>query len=128
GEANPRTISKTAYSVINGKSKLQGAKDGGNRQQSEWRTLLLSTGEHTLKSYLERAGDTWEAGQSVRLPSIPAATRYGIYENLHGFGNGAALSDHLNDTITHQHGTAGRAWIALLQRTDPATIRAARDA
>lgn len=128
GEANPRTISKTAYSVINGKSKLQGAKDGGNRQQSEWRTLLLSTGEHTLKSYLERAGNTWEAGQSVRLPSIPAATRYGIYENLHGFGNGAALSDHLNDTITHQHGTAGRAWIALLQRTDPAAIRAARDA
>lgn len=128
GEAAANTISKTAYSVINGKSKTQGAKDGGNRQQSEWRTLLLSTGEHTLKSYLERSGGTWEAGQSVRLPSIPAATRYGIYENLHGFAKGSDLSDHLTDTGTRQHGSAGRAWIALLQRTEPAAIRAARDA
>ncbi|MDO5357489.1 MAG: DUF927 domain-containing protein [Conchiformibius sp.] len=128
GEAAAHTVSKTAYSVINGKSKTQGAKDGGNRQQSEWRTLLLSTGEHTLKSYLERSGGTWEAGQSVRLPSIPAATRYGIYENLHGFAKGSDLSDHLTDAITRQHGSAGRAWIALLQRTEPAAIRAARDA
>lgn len=128
GEAAANTVSKTAYSVINGKSKTQGAKDGGNRQQSEWRTLLLSTGEHTLKSYLERSGGTWEAGQSVRLPSIPAATRYGIYENLHGFAKGSDLSDHLTDAITHQHGASGRAWIALLQLTEPAAIRAARDA
>lgn len=109
GEADPRTISKTAYSVINGKSKLQGAKDGGNREQSEWRIMLFSTGEYALQNYLERAGYTWEAGQAVRLPSLPAATQHGIYDTLHGYPNGAALSDHLLTAIAQQHGTSGRA-------------------
>lgn len=125
GEAHPKTISKTAYSVINGKSKIQGAKDGGNRVTSEWRTLLFSTGEHSLPSYMERAGEKWEAGQAVRMPSIPAATRYGIYDNLHSHPNGAALSDHLQQAAAQYHGTAGRAWITKLQQTDRQAIKAA---
>ena len=125
GEAHPRTVSKTAYSVINGKSKTQGAKDGGNREGQEWRVLLFSTGEYALKNYMERAGETWEAGQNVRLPSIPAATLHGIYENLHGFPNGAALSDHLKAAAQQYHGTAIRAWAAKLQTLSADTIRAA---
>ena len=125
GEAHPKTVSKTAYSVINGKSKIQGAKDGGNRAGQEWRVLLFSTGEYALKNYMERAGETWEAGQNVRLPSIPAATVYGIYENLHGFPNGAALSDHLKAAAQQYHGTAIRAWAAKLQTLSADTIRAA---
>ncbi|ASP16879.1 hypothetical protein HMPREF9120_00588 [Neisseria sp. oral taxon 020 str. F0370] len=125
GEAHPKTISKTAYSVINGKSKTQGAKDGGNRAAQEWRVLLFSTGEYALKNYMERAGETWEAGQNVRLPSIPAATLHGIYENLHGFPNGAALSDHLKAAAQKYHGTAIRAWAAKLQTIPADTVRAA---
>ncbi|MDK4539343.1 DUF927 domain-containing protein, partial [Kingella kingae] len=71
GEAHPKTISKTAYSVINGKSKIQGAKDGGNRTSQEWRVLLFSTGEYSLNAYMKAAAEKWEAGQAVRLPSIP---------------------------------------------------------
>lgn len=127
GECDPRIIGKTAYSVINGKSKLQGAKDGGNRQQSEWRILIFSTGEYDLKNYVERGGMKWEAGQSVRLPSIPAATLHGVYENLHGAKNGAALSDYLLETIAKQHGAAGRAWIEKLQTLERERIIAARD-
>ncbi len=127
GEADPRVISKTAYSVINGKSKLQGAKDGGNRHLSEWRIMLFSTGEYALQNYLERAGIKWEAGQAVRLPSLPAATQYGIFDTLHGFRSGAALSDNLLNSIETQHGTAGRAWIAKLQTLSLEQIQAARD-
>lgn len=107
------------------KSKTQGAKDGGNREGQEWRVLLFSTGEYALKNYMERAGETWEAGQNVRLPSIPAATLHGIYENLHGFANGAALSDHLKAAAQQYHGTAIRAWAAKLQPLPADTIRAA---
>lgn len=128
GEAEARTIGKTAYSVINGKTKTQAAKDGGNRPQAEWRTLLFSTGEYPLDSYMARAGQTWEAGQAVRLPSIPAAAAFGIYDRLHGFDNGAALSDHLSDRAAEQHGTAGRAWFERLKTLDENAIRAARDA
>lgn len=63
GEAHPKTISKTAYSVINGKSKIQGAKDGGNRVSQEWRMLLFSTGEYSMNAYMNNAAEKWEAGQ-----------------------------------------------------------------
>lgn len=128
GEAHPKTISKTAYSVINGKSKLQGAKDGGNRAAQEWRILLFSTGEYSLQNYMERAGEKWEAGQAVRLPSIPAAARYGIYDTLHGYPSGAALSDHLQAAAAQYHGTAAREWINKLQNTDCKTIQTAFNA
>ena len=127
GEAHPKTVSKTAYSVINGKSKIQGAKDGGNRAGQEWRVLLFSTGEYALKNYMERAGEKWEAGQAVRLPSIPAAAGkgLGVFDTLHGFPGGAALSDHLQQAAQQYHGTAIRAWAAKLQTLSADTIRAA---
>lgn len=128
GEAAPAVISRTAYSVINGKSKTQGAKDGGNRAAESWRIMLFSTGEYALSNYLQKQGMTWEAGQAVRLPSIPAATRHGIYDTLHGHKSGADLSEHINQAAQHQHGTAGRAWIAKLQSLDPTAIHAAHAA
>ena len=127
GQAKAHVVSDTAYSVIDGKSKIQGAKDGGNREITEWRILLFSTGEYALDAYIAKNGKEWEAGQAVRLPSIPASKQYGIYETLHGFANGAALSDHLLDSMEQQHGTAGRAWLEKLQSLTPETIRAARD-
>lgn len=127
-ECEPHIIAKTTYSVINGKSKLQGAKDGGNRQQSEWRILIFSTGEYDLKNYIERGGMKWEAGQSVRLPSLPAMVRYGVYDHLHGFHNGAALSDHLLHAINEQHGAADKAWIEKLLTLNTERIHAARNA
>lgn len=128
GEANPKTISKTAYSVINGKSKIQGAKDGGNRMSQEWRILLFSTGEYSLNAYMKNAAEKWEAGQAVRLPSIPAATLHGIYENLHDFQDGAAFSEHLQTATQQQHGAAGRAWIECLATLPHERVQAAQTA
>lgn len=128
GEANPKTISKTAYSVINGKSKIQGAKDGGNRISQEWRILLFSTGEYSLNAYMTQTGEKWEAGQAVRLPSIPAATLHGIYENLHDFQDGATLSEHLQAATQQQHGAAGRAWIECLAKLPHERVQAAQTA
>jgi len=128
GQAKAYVVSDTAYSVLDGKSKIQGAKEGGNREITDWRILLFSTGEYALDAYMAKSGKEWEAGQAVRLPSIAAGKQYGIYETLHGFPTGAALSDYLLDHMAQQHGTAGRAWLAKIQSLAPETIRAARDA
>lgn len=122
-----KTVSETAYAVIDGTGKIQGHKDGGNRLIRQWRTLLFSTGEYDMHSYVERGGEKWEAGQNVRIPSLPARAIYGIYENLHGFKDGAALSDHLLHQIGQYHGTAGRAWIEQLRHIDTDAIRETRD-
>ena len=87
GQANARQVSQTAYSVINGVSKVQGAKEGGNRELTRWKTLLFSTGEKPLDAFIRRHGEDWNAGQAARLPSIPsnAGQGLGIYDRLHGF-------------------------------------------
>ena len=107
---DPRKIPQMVYSVINGVSKTQGAKDGGNRRQKTWRNLILSTGEINPESLIgDRA--QWKAGNHVRLPDIQAEARYGIYDTLHGFADGAKLSEHIRQATAKQRGTAGRALI-----------------
>lgn len=107
---DPRKIPQMVYSVINGVSKTQGAKDGGNRRQKTWRNLILSTGEINPESLIgDRA--QWKAGNHVRLPDIQAEARYGIFDTLHGFADGVKLSEHIRQATAKQRGTAGRALI-----------------
>ena len=77
---------------------------------------------------MTQTGEKWEAGQAVRLPSIPAATLHGIYENLHDFQDGAALSEHLQAATQQQHGAAGRAWIECLAKLPHERVQAAQTA
>ncbi|WP_455518436.1 DUF927 domain-containing protein [Neisseria cinerea] len=108
--ADPRRIPQMVYSVINGISKTQGAKDGGNRKQKTWRNLILSTGETNPESLIgDRA--QWKAGNRARLPDIQAEAKHGIYDTLHGFTDGAKLSEHINRAAAKKYGTAGRALI-----------------
>ncbi|MCF7520444.1 DUF927 domain-containing protein [Neisseria sp. ZJ106] len=127
GQANPRHVSQTAYAVINGVSKIQGAKDGGNRDINRWRLLLLSTGEKPLDMFLHNAKEDWNAGQAARLPSVPsdAGQGKGIFDTLHGYDKGSHLAEAITQNAERYHGTAGRAFIRLL--TDkPDTIAEAR--
>ncbi|MDO5059271.1 MAG: DUF927 domain-containing protein, partial [Neisseria sp.] len=128
GQANAKAVAQTAYAVINGVSKVQGAKDGGNREISRWRVFVLSTGEKPLHGFLRTAGVEWNAGQAARLPDIPsdAGQGFGIFDTLHGHHKGAALSEELNANAARYHGTAGRAFVELLL-SDPETVEQARE-
>lgn len=121
-QAAPQVIGKTVYSIMNGINKAQGAKDGGNRALTRWRVLMLSTGEKTPHHILQQSRD-WNAGQAARLPAIPAAARYGIYDTLHGFTDGALLSEHLKEAAEQHHGEAGRAFIRVIDQTTPAAAQ-----
>ena len=121
-QAAPKVIGNTVYSLMNGVNKAQGAKDGGNRALTRWRILMLSTGEKTPTSIL-KADNGWNAGQATRLPNIRAATQYGIYDTLHGFTDGALLSEHLQEAAEQHHSHAGRAFIRLIDQTTPAAIK-----
>lgn len=121
-QAAPKVIGNTVYSLMNGVNKAQGAKDGGNRALTRWRILMLSTGEKTPTSIL-KADNDWNAGQATRLPNIRAATQYGIYDTLHGFTDGALLSEHLQEAAEQHHSHAGRAFIRLVDQTTPAAIK-----
>ncbi|WP_049348665.1 DUF927 domain-containing protein [Neisseria lactamica] len=114
GQASPHVIGDTVYSVMNGINKVQGAKQGGNRALSRWKVMMFSTGEKTPDSILKHHKGDWNAGQAARLPSIRAAAQYGIYDTLHGFEDGALLSEHISQSAEKYHGTAGRLFIQQL--------------
>lgn len=114
GQASPHIIGDTVYSVMNGINKVQGAKQGGNRALSRWKVMMFSTGEKTPDSILKHHKGDWNAGQAARLPSIRAAAQYGIYDTLHGFEDGALLSEHIAQSAEKYHGVAGRLFIRQL--------------
>lgn len=112
-QARSADVSTVAYSLFNGVGKMQGAKTGGNKERMDWRVLLLSTGEFDVKHYMQLGGFEWNAGQNVRLPSIPADAGKGfhVFDTLHDYTNGAQFAEMLEWAAKNYYGNAGRVFI-----------------
>ncbi|MEE7217664.1 DUF927 domain-containing protein [Escherichia coli O4:H2] len=107
---SPRDVYVSSYTLFNGFGKLQGAKDGGNRELKNWRTVAISTGEVDVETFLKTAGIKVKVGQLVRLLNIPLQKA----TQLHGHSNGKDHADALKAAWTENHGAAGREWIKWL--------------
>ncbi|UJF24773.1 DUF927 domain-containing protein [Suttonella sp. R2A3] len=110
------------YSISNGKGKIQGAKDGGNRPELRFCVLGVSSGEITLDEHLARHGKQAMAGQLVRCPSISHEL-----EAAHGFESMKAFTDHINDAVTRYYGEAGRVFIAEIVKDKAAAKERAKE-
>ena len=108
--ADPVSVSQSAYALFNGVGKLQGAKEGGNRDLKRWRTVAISSGEMDLETFIASAGRKTKAGQLVRLLNIPLSKAV----RFHDHQNGKQHADALKDAYQHHHGAAGREWIKWL--------------
>ena len=96
-EVDPNSLEKIAYLFGNGTGKGRSKKNGDAQVIETFRILGLSTGEVGLQAKLAEKGKSTTAGQSVRFIEIPADSggNLGIFDTLHDFENGRALSDHL---------------------------------
>jgi len=108
--ADPVSVSQSAYALFNGVGKLQGAKEGGNRDLKRWRTVAISTGEMDLETFIATAGRRTKAGQLVRLLNIPLSKAACFHEHQ----NGKQHADAMKDAYQNHYGAAGRAWIKWL--------------
>jgi len=117
-QVDPVSASNTAYMLANGMGKSRATKQGSWRQPETWRVLFLSNGEISLSTKLSssRSGLKATAGQEVRIIDIVADVEqsHGIYETLHSFENGAALSNHIKKASKAFYGTASREYIHFL--------------
>ena len=107
-QCDPRLVGDIAYLLGNGKGKSRANDRGGVKSNNlEWRLVFLSTGEKTLDQHMAEAGKKPKAGQEARLLAIPAnaGDNKGIFNDLHNFAGGAALSSHLVKHCAQQHGT-----------------------
>ena len=116
GQAPAGVVEALAYLLGNQRGKSRMRRDATARASLTWRILFLSTGELGLAARLAEGGRRVLAGQHVRVVEIPAdaGAGLGIYENLHGFVDGAAFAEHLRDVADRQCGHAGRRFVELL--------------
>ncbi|EGH6267300.1 DUF927 domain-containing protein, partial [Salmonella enterica] len=122
--ADPVEVWKSAYALFNGTGKLQGAKEGGNRELKRWRTMAVSTGEVDMETFVAGAGRRAKAGQLVRLLNIPMS-RAVVF---HGCKNGKQHADAIKDAYQNNYGAAGREWIRWLAEHREDAVAAVRTA
>jgi putative DNA primase/helicase len=128
GEINPKDAGEVAYMLGNGTGKARADKTGGARDKAKFRCLFLSTGEISLAQHMLEDGKKAKAGQETRIADIPADLGvYGVFESLHGYGDGAAFSDAIKAATRECHGAAGPKYICHLSE-DFQVVRDAVDA
>lgn len=117
GQVAPSAAAGIAYMLANGQGKGRARKDGSSRLMHSWRVIFLSTGELKFEQKVrEEKNQRFMAGQSVRVVDIPAdaGARLGAFENLHGFRDGKAFSEHLNRAALAYYGLPFRRYLELL--------------
>lgn len=117
-ECDPAEVGKIVYSLGNGYGKQRANRNGDARSLTRWKCFIISNGERTIETSIKESGRAVKAGQSVRLLDIPAARKYGTFDELHGLHNGAALSDRIKAVASSHYGHAGRVFLEKLACDD----------
>lgn len=111
GSGDARKIAPAIYAMLNGASRLQGAKEGGNRAKRTWLLSLMSSGEVGMSQFLTEGGQTPRGGQEIRLLDIPADSGiHRAFDHLHHLPSGDTFANTLTMSARTYYGTLGRAF------------------
>ncbi len=113
-ECDPKEVGAIVYALGNGRGKQRASRSGNARGVTRWRCFVISNGEHSIATTMMMGGYRMKAGQSMRLLEIPAAQKYGAWDELHGAASPAAFSDAIRRVAVQHHGQAGRAFLEKL--------------
>ena len=125
-ECDPRDVGAIVYSLGNGRGKQRASRSGNARGVKRWRCFVLSSGERSIETTMAEGGHRMKAGQNTRLPSVPVARRFGVWDDLCGMESGAALTDAIKRAAKQHCGLAGREFLERLTR-DPRDFCASLD-
>ncbi|MBT0664346.1 DUF927 domain-containing protein [Geobacter pelophilus] len=116
GSGAPDAIASMVYALVSGVGRGRGDQRGDLRERRSWRVMFITTGEIDLETMMRGIGKRAASGQQLRLANIPASheNSHGIFEDLHGFTDGAALSDHIRQAAAQHHGSVFRAFLKKL--------------
>ncbi len=116
GQADPKMVGNIAYMLSNEKGKGRATQHATAKKIATWRLIFLSDGEISLEAKMAEAGKMTKGGQDVRLAHISAdaGKGLGVFDTVHGFADGAAMSKHLVDMAQTYYGTAGLSFIEWL--------------
>ncbi|MFZ6673957.1 DUF927 domain-containing protein [Undibacterium sp. Xuan67W] len=112
-QADPKTVGNVVYMLGNEAGKGRATQNATAKRIATWRLLFVSDGEIPLATHMAEAGKTTKGGHDVRMSHInaDAGKGFGVYETVHEFAGGAALSAHLVKMAQQYYGVAGLAFI-----------------
>lgn len=113
-ECEPKEVGAIVYALGNGRGKQRASRSGNARGVTRWRCFVISSGERSIETTMNEAGQQVKAGQSMRLLDVPAAQTYGAWDELHDLTSPAAFSDALKRSAVQHYGHAGRAFLEKL--------------
>lgn len=113
GQVEPKEVGDIVYMIGNEAGKGRATRNATAKPVLSWRLLFLSSGEKTLASIMGEASKTANAGQDVRLATLPADAGhgYGLFEELHGFATPKDLADHVSRASGQYYGVAAMEFI-----------------
>ncbi|AEP10479.1 conserved hypothetical protein [Micavibrio aeruginosavorus ARL-13] len=117
-ECDPSDVGEIAYALGNGYGKQRASRYGSARPVTRWLTFALSNGERSIATAIKEGGGRVKAGQSMRLLDLPTKRKYGVFDDLHGFDHGAALSEYISSEALLNYGHAGRVYLERLTHDD----------
>ena len=107
-------VGKLIYMLSNGFATSRMTKDITARKRDEWLLLFLSSGELSFQDLTRETKEQTFGGQEARfidISAVPENSSHGVFENLHGFNNGAEFSSYLNRASVTYYGAAIREFI-----------------
>ena len=128
GELDAKEAGSTAYLLVNGQGKARATRDAEVRARSEWRIMLLSSGEIGLGDKIAETGKRAKAGQLIRLVDVPAdaGKGQGLFEDTKG-QSPANFSKAVKAAALEYYGTAGQAFATILADDPEAVASAAKN-
>ena len=122
GQASAETIAQIPYMLANGQGKARMKSDASARNIGNWLLNFLSTGELTINDKIQETGKyTVHVGQQVRVIDLPIDAGIGqdLYQNKHGYDDGARLSDDLGNSCQKYYGSPLRAFLTAFCGSNP---------
>ncbi len=115
GQVSAKDVAQLFYMLGNEQGKQRMYSDTSLRKSKHWKLAILSSGEVGIADKIEESGQKIKAGQLVRCIDIDANIgKYGIYNTLHGFENGSALSNFLKQNTKKYYGVVAEEFIRCL--------------
>lgn len=116
---DPKVVYQTMYGIPSGRSRSKCNSSSDLQTSHKWKTVLISSGERDMRSFLKPARIDINAGQLVRVLNINCRDTYGAFDNLPDWFSGIGefvqcLQTNLSDQ--KHYGVAGQAYVESLLR------------
>jgi len=123
---DPKVVYQTMYGIPAGRSRSKCNSQSQLQSVHEWRTILISSGEKDISTFLAAAKIEVQAGQLVRVLNIDCRDTYKAFDTIpEEFGSPEEFADHLETQVglSEHYGVAGQAYIESLLRCETSPDR-----